>query len=84
MLTLGVCQFCNSCSEILQGDDGASLGEELGIRTNLFRYQLLLLGAARTEQLVLAQSFLVAHSTCSILSTGELYHGWRYSWCHLC
>lgn len=72
MLAPGVCQFCHSCSEILSGDDWPSLGEELGSLTNRFPYQLLLLGASRTEQPILAQALLMVHSTCSILSTGEL------------
>ena len=72
MLAPGVRQFCHCCSEILNGDNRPSLGEELGSLTSCFPYQLLLLGASRTEQPVLAQALLMVHSACSILGTGEL------------
>lgn len=72
MLAPGARHFCHPCSEILRGDEGPSLGEELGSLPNHFLYQLLLLGASTTEQLVLARALLMVHSTCSTLSTGEL------------
>lgn len=31
---LRLCQFCNSCSEILRGDGGTSPWEDLGILTS--------------------------------------------------